>query len=190
MNVHLENMESVANPEGVDARIQDFYENYFSLVRTYILNNSGDLEDAKDIFQEVAFAFFKQRSKLDPSAIENERNYVMGIARNTWLKKLRQTKNVHSTGTEFLENVSDMPPDESELKKDDLIDVVLRKLQEMNEECRKIIHAAFYLKLSTVEIAVHTGYSEKFVKVKKFRCLQALRKLVTGSTDFRNVQMQ
>ena len=69
-----------------------------------------------------------------------------------------------------------------------LIDLVLNKLTEISEECRKIIYGAFYLKQSAVEIAHATGYSESFIKVKKYRCLQGLKRLVSGSPDFKNLQ--
>jgi len=189
MEQNKENMDAGNFGDTLNASVQNFYAMYFSSVKAYILNNSGSQDDAKDIFQEVAFAYFKNKAKADPLQIENEKNYVLGIARNIWLKKLKSNKKTNVVDVEFLENISDDPVDELEEKQSDLIDVVLNKLQEMSEECRKIIYAAFYLKLSAIKIAEQTGYSEKFIKVKKYRCLQSLKKTVTGSPDYRSFQM-
>ena len=49
-------------------------------------------------------------------------------------------------------------------------------LKSMKVECRNIIEASFYKKLSGSEIAQLLGYTESFVKVKKFRCLEELRR--------------
>ncbi len=187
MEESLQPKNDTALQQVMDKKIEEFYEKYFQNVKNYIINNSGDLDDAKDVFQELAMIYFKMLSKPEFANIENEKNYILGITRNIWLKKIKDA-NKMIYNTEHLEHLEEPQSHTAEaLPTNELMDIILHKLDEISEECRKIIHAAFYLKLSAVDIAVYTGYSEKFIKVKKFRCLQGLKKLVYISSEFKNL---
>ncbi len=173
-----------------DKKIKDFYLKYFSAIKNYIITNSGDLDDAKDIFQEVALVYFKLLNKPDHIKVENEKNYLLGIARNIWLKKIKEERKVSFENYNQLDQIEETASNISDhISHNNLLDLVLKKLDEISEECRKIIHSAFYLKLSAVEIAVSTGYSEKFIKVKKYRCLQGLKKIISTSAEYKNFQI-
>ncbi|MEO6191014.1 MAG: sigma-70 family RNA polymerase sigma factor [Saprospiraceae bacterium] len=175
--------------DNIELKIKNFYNSYFSIVKQYIISNSGELEDAKDLFQEVVLVYFKMLNKPERPIIENEKNYILGIAKNIWLKKLKDNKKLKVTHHEQVEEYADINVNLPEIIHNNaMLDLILVKLNEISEECKKIIHAAFYLKLSGVEIAVQTGYSEQFIKVKKYRCLQGLKKIVSNSQEFKNLQ--
>jgi RNA polymerase sigma factor (sigma-70 family) len=104
--------------------------------------------------------------------------YLYAIAQNIWLSNLRKKSSVtiiddESVLSDSVEDVDDM---EEHLELEKKHNYVADALKSMKEECRNIIEAAFYKKLSGSEIAKLLGYTESFVKVKKFRCLEELRK--------------
>ncbi|MBK7799553.1 MAG: sigma-70 family RNA polymerase sigma factor [Saprospiraceae bacterium] len=178
-----------SNDDQIEIKIGTLYKSYFPLVMQYIVNNSGNVDDAKDIFQEVALLYYKICQKKEPGQITNEKYYILGMTKNIWLKKLRDKGryinvefNDHDDSIAAIDEMPEL------IQTNALIDLVLNKLTEISEECRKIIYGAFYLKQSAVEIAHATGYSESFIKVKKYRCLQGLKRLVSGSPDFKNLQ--
>jgi|JI10StandDraft_1071094.scaffolds.fasta_scaffold26130_4 RNA polymerase sigma factor (sigma-70 family) len=175
--------------EQIDLKITALYKSYFALVRQYIVNNSGTSDDAKDIFQEVALLYFKMCQKPASSQIVNEKYYILGMAKNIWLKKIKEKgRYVNVEFNDHDDSIAAIDEMPELIKTNALIDIVLNKLNEISDECRKIIYGAFYLKQSAVEIASTTGYSESFIKVKKYRCLQGLKRLVSGSADFQNLQ--
>ncbi len=172
----------------INQKINDLYIKYFHLVKSYILNNSGDLEDAKDVFQEVALVFFKLASKEDHSSVENIKNYLMGITRNIWLKNLKKKGRIEEVHVESWDAVdTKSEPADDTLFENSKINLIVKKVEEISDECRRIIESAFYLKLSALQISEQMGYSEKFVKLKKFRCLQFLKKLVFSSPEYRRL---
>jgi RNA polymerase sigma factor (sigma-70 family) len=68
-----------------------------------------------------------------------------------------------------------------------LLLTINEKLNELEEGCRLILLHAFYQQLPHAEIARIFGYSEAFVKVRKFRCLEYLRRLVKATDSFKNL---
>lgn len=170
----------------LQSKIKELYKLYFGDVAAYVMNNSGQMDDAKDLFQDVVMGFLKVMQSGADKNVQNEKYYLLGMARNIWLKKLKKDKNL----TAFDDYLMDTADDNSELEneKDSLLNLISIKLSEISVECRKIIYEGFYLKRSNPELAALTGYTEQFIKVKKHRCLQALKKLVMNSPDQLNFQ--
>ncbi|MBK7738187.1 MAG: sigma-70 family RNA polymerase sigma factor [Saprospiraceae bacterium] len=171
----------------LDERIKNLYKHYFDDVRNHILKNSGSMEDARDLFQELALVYYKQLQKPDFKIETSEKNYIYGICKNLWLKKLRDRKLVSMPDDNFIETIKDGSQQEIQQneEKDSLIDLICKTMDQITEECRQIIYLAFYLKKSALEIAGVTGYSEQFIKVKKHRCLQGMRKMIIDSPGYR-----
>lgn len=108
------------------------------------------------------------------------------MARNMWLSKIKKEKNTVLT-EDFSHSVAiDDPGPNAE--KESLFELISSKMSEISKECRQIIYEAFYMKKSNPELAAITGYTEQFIKVKKHRCLQALKKTVMDSPDFKQLQ--
>ena len=76
-----------SNDDQIEIKIGTLYKSYFPLVMQYIVNNSGTVDDAKDIFQEVALLYYKICQKKEPGQITNEKYYILGMTKNIWLKK-------------------------------------------------------------------------------------------------------
>lgn len=171
----------------LDERIKNLYKLYFEDVKNHILKNSGSLEDARDLFQELALVYYKQLQKSDFKIETSGKNYIYGICKNLWLKKLRDRKIVSIPDDNFIDNLKDFSQQEIQQnqEKDSLIDLICRTMDQITEECRQIIYLAFYLKKSSMEIAGATGYSEQFIKVKKYRCLQGMRKMIVDSPTYK-----
>ena len=60
------------------------------MVQTFILNNSGTSDDAKDIFQEAMIVLYE---KVRSGSFELNcqiKTYVYSVCRRLWLKRLHQ----------------------------------------------------------------------------------------------------
>ena len=63
------------------------------------------------------------------------------------------------------------------------LQLIEKGLNAISEECRKVLQAYYYQKLSLSEIADNMQYTYAFAKVKKFRCLQSLRNLIEAAAQ-------
>jgi RNA polymerase sigma factor (sigma-70 family) len=166
---------------------EELYVRYYRMVSHLIDNLGGKEEDAQDIFQEALFVLVKKIREPDFQLTGKISTLLFAISRNLYLKKRKKGNNELSMEDRKLIQVgddTDEPVDHEE--KELMIAILLDKLNSMDEDCRNVLQAVFFKNLPHAEIAKLTGYSEAFVKVKKFRCLEYLRKLVKASPFFRN----
>ena len=164
-----------------NAAFEHLYRAYYIMVANYVKKNQGTEDDARDIFQEVLFIFYK-KLRGDPSfelTVEIG-TYLYAIAQNLWLTNLRKKNKVIIMEDEIAlsDSMMDVDAIEEHLEIEKKHNHVAEALKTMKEECRNVIEASFYKKLSGSEIAQLLGYTESFVKVKKFRCLEELRKKI------------
>jgi RNA polymerase sigma factor (sigma-70 family) len=165
------------------------YEQYYKNAALYIQSNSGTEQDARDVFQEALLVLFKQTRRAEFRLTTNLGAYLYAVVRKMWLYRLRTQRGHPETS---LDESTWLPgPDDHEFdirlheqtleKKHQ---VIQQLIETMKPECRKLIEYAYFYQLSPVEIAGLLGYAESFVKVKKHRCMEALRKMVTRHPIF------
>lgn len=185
MQKSITNHTSVSQ-EGIQDKIRELYKLYYPEVQQYVCNNSGQVEDARDLFQEIALNFLKMMQEGIADTIQNEKYYLMGMARNLWLKKVHKAKHTISYEEVMVPEATDEPNNAEE--KNSLFELISSKLNELSKECQQIIFAGFYQKKSNPELAALMGYTEQFIKVKKHRCLQGLKKIILDSPDYRHLK--
>ncbi|MBK8956569.1 MAG: sigma-70 family RNA polymerase sigma factor [Saprospiraceae bacterium] len=178
--------EMITGPEVIEAKIKELYKLYYLDVLQYVCNNSGQAEDARDLFQEIALNFLKILQSGTLETIQNEKYYLMGMARNLWLKKVHKEKHTVSYDDVIFNEREDETSQAEE--KNTLFELISGKLSEISKECQQIIYQGFYQKKSNSELASIMGYTEQFIKVKKHRCLQGLKKLIVDSPDYRHLK--
>ena len=164
-----------------NAAFEHLYKAYYMLISNYVKKNSGIEDDARDIFQEVLFVFYK-KLRGDPNfelTVEIG-TYLYAIAQNLLHSNLRKKNHIiNMENDSFLsDSIEDANEIEQYLEIEKKHNHVANALKIMKQECRDLVEAAFYKRLSGDEIAKLLGYTESFVKVKKFRCLEQLRKMV------------
>lgn len=65
--------------------------------------------------------------------------------------------------------------------------IVERTMTFLKEECRDMLKLFYFERKSMNEIAGVLGYSQDFVKVKKSRCMNELRKKLLQHEEFQNL---
>ncbi|WP_449435096.1 RNA polymerase sigma factor [Pedobacter steynii] len=66
------------------------YKSAFPGVAKYISRLGGSFEEAKDVFQDALIVYF-EKTAIQSSAFNNDTAYLVGIAKNLWLKRYRQS---------------------------------------------------------------------------------------------------
>lgn len=181
---------NISSRNELSEKIKNLYKTCFFDVKNFIVTNSGSIDDARDIFQEAILVYVKQLSLPEFKLTSTEKNYLMGVSRNLWFKHLRDNRTVNMGDDDWINRIEEKTENEyiELIEKDFLMELVSKKMNEISKECRDIIFHAFYMKRSSSEIAELCGYSEQFVKVKKHRCLQGLKKLIISSEEYKKGQ--
>ncbi len=168
---------------GNGTAFRELYTSIFPPCSNIILSNNGTMNDARDIFQESLMVLVKNLRKENFELSCSVKTYVYSIMRNLWLKRLNKQK---KGGLSLIfDDPSDMEfiiIQEDELtekkEKEKQLDIVAAILKDFKEDCRKILTAFYFKKQSMKEIAANMEYTDQFVRVKKVRCMNALKKKV------------
>lgn len=158
-----------------ESALKLFYLANYPKVEQYILNNSGSIEEAKDIYQE-AFVAMWRNIMLDKviTTHENSLNgYLFQIAKNKWLDVLRQKKrNVISLQeTAALNEIPEQLPDEEA----NYIAMVKQHFAQMGAPCKEVLYRFYFKRENIRQIATRFSWTEATAKNNKYRCLQKLR---------------
>jgi RNA polymerase sigma-70 factor (ECF subfamily) len=159
------------------------YKDNFYKTQQYILNNSGSVDEAKDIFQEAFVTVWEniQDNKFVPQNTSALNGYLYTVAKNKWLNHLnsvrfKKTKsydtNKHTIDTETV----DVKNNTFEKEKD--VNTVTNAFNRLGEACKKLLEAFYYENKSLRDIAKIFEITEASARNKKYRCTEQLRALV------------
>lgn len=145
--------------------LNSLYKNFAS-VKKYVLNNSGSVEDAEDIFQDALVILYKKVQDSSFQLNSSLSTYLIGIAKNLWYQELRRKNKLTSISIsdEAIEPVLD------EVSSFKNAEVAFNLL---GEKCKQLLMLFYYNKKSFKDIARQLSFNdEKTAKNQKYRCLQ------------------
>lgn len=171
-----------------NSEILAYLYSYFGpKILRYVLRNNGEIEEGQEVihttiihlWQNVKKGSFKKQNKLD--------QYVMRIARNSWLLNLRNRG----------KHVSNIPFDEMELflkdesdeeiiekiVKDNRIELIVLQLKKLGDVCRKLIQQFYFENIQLKMIAEVENLKYGTIKKRLFDCKEKLRKLVVNAEN-------
>jgi len=164
------------------------YRMLFPKVRSHILKNSGNDEDAKDFTQDIIIKLYN-KLYVDEGKITNVIGFAMGILRNDWLKELQKRKSKFEKGQKFVdetasENYQMEEPETGELG--DCKMVILKEcLQQLKPEQRNFLEYYDLNSHSIKETALHFNMDEGSVRVKANRCRSYLHKKIVNHPSYK-----
>ncbi len=157
-----------------DRKVLEFiYKKYYPMILDYILKNSGEPEDAKDIFNDALTTLY-EKSKNGPIEIKSSfKTYLYAICKNLWLMILRRRK----TATKVNEDSNFLTQSEDNIENDIMNHLkykVFRKhFKTLGEDCQVVLEM-FFKGHSLREIGEELGFTESYAKKKKFTCQKNL----------------
>jgi len=92
MNPHADHKYIEAFRKGDYRLLDELYQKNTPQVKRWILNNSGNIEDAKDIFQETIISIIKKAYDPDFQLTYPIGGLIFQIAKNKWTDELRKKK--------------------------------------------------------------------------------------------------
>ena len=161
-----------------DSVLKRLYLAYFPMVLQLILNNNGNEDDAKDVYQEAIIVLYNKVKRGDFELSSKLKTYIYSICRRLWLKRLKQLNRYGGDIKDFQEYL----PVEDEIEKHQDRDMQLNKMEEalklLGEPCKTIMEDFYMHSKSMQEICERFGYTNADnAKTQKYKCLQRLKKI-------------
>ena len=158
--------------------LKKLYKTNFAKVKRYVLKNSGDEQQAKDVYQE-AFVAMWRNIKNDRFSAESEtaiNGYLFQIAKYKWLDHVRSAKYKNTT---FINR--DIEYDEPEIEMDDLknkkIKILMECIGNLGERCQTLLKLFYFERKPYKEIAQILSMDEASARNAKYRCQEQLKKM-------------
>ncbi|MBK8483590.1 MAG: sigma-70 family RNA polymerase sigma factor [Saprospiraceae bacterium] len=154
--------------------IRFLYEKVYPKTTAMIMANKGNLEQAKDIFQESILVLIT-KLREGGFGIQNPANYLYGICKILWLNELKRVNKFRTTEINELHSDLLNTGENDDIDEINLLSKVLYGLSELKEDCKNILELFFFKKLKSIEVANILSLDENYIRIKKMRCLQYLR---------------
>lgn len=153
--------------------IEAIYRDSFHSIENYIARNSGDKEEAKDIFQDGMIIFYRNIIAGQFKEQSSIKTYLFSICKNLWLQRLKHK----GMGLVSLDEADDIPEQPIDGLNISLLDNLMEGLK---DECQKILIGYYYQRKSMEELMVlfQLG-SEQAARNKKMRCMKELMRIVS-----------
>lgn len=176
-------LEAIRQGKGLDTAIKSIYRDHFESLAWIMKNNSGNQQDAEDIFQEVVVNFIElvQKDKFRGEA--SIKTFLFSMIRHTWLNELKKRGRSEVRELKYEKAQPQEETDVSHLiadreAKKQVMDVV----EQLGDTCKKILIMFYFGNLSMKEILANLKYeNEQVVRNKKYKCLKQLERMITSN---------
>jgi RNA polymerase sigma factor (sigma-70 family) len=166
-------MPGISNFESLSAQREALfiylYEKAFPAVAKYISRMGGSFDEAKDVFQDALVAYYEKvvTGKLKT---ENDTAYLVGIAKNLWLKLYRrESQNLPLEAIDISIEDEDIPAENR----------LMHFLETAGKKCMELLKGFYYDELPLNDIATLFGFSGvRSATVQKYKCLEKVRETI------------
>jgi DNA-directed RNA polymerase specialized sigma24 family protein len=166
----------------------NIYKTYFPQVRHHIISNSGNINDAEDIFQDALVLIYLKIRNNELVLHSTFGTYLIGVVKFLWHKELERKRKYFKVPLDSMES---FPGDENLFE--DYIKLERRKLimehyYLLHEECRKILD--LYIKETPISrITTLMGYtSEQYTKNRRTVCKERLVRAIWNNPRFKELK--
>lgn len=158
--------------------IESIYRDNYPMVQAFILNNSGNGDEARDIFQEAMIVLFEKAVSGSFELNCQLKTYIYSVCRRLWLKRLQQLQRYGS----LVENVEDTVSVDEDLEMHEKHNTDFIQMEtamnKIGEPCKSLLDAYYIQKKNMQEIAADFGYTNADnAKTQKYKCLLRLKKI-------------
>lgn len=169
--------------EGLKSRnekiIKFFYTSNQGKAYSVLYRYGVDETECLSIYNDAIVSVIDNISRDKYKAKSTLTTYLVGIAKLICFKKLKN-KDKHSIA--LSDELRNIKVEEDPYEFEDLEDSRMKKatlaLTKLDEMCRQLLVRFYYEGASLSLLADDLGYSPKFIRVKKGRCLKKMKNLI------------
>ena len=158
--------------------IEILYKQNFGMIQSFIVQNSGSYDDARDIFQEAMMVLYEKAKDKNFQLTSQIKTYVYSICRRLWLKRLQQNQKIVAPSETLHEIIPVEEEIEQKVKLDNDFEMMDVSMKSLGEPCKSLLEAYYIHKKHMTDIAEEFGYTNADnAKNQKYKCLMRLKKL-------------
>lgn len=150
----------------------DMYESYFDDVYRYVYFKVGNRWDADDIVSDIFKKAYEKYRNLNASP----KSWLFTIARNTVIDFYKKKKDI-AIG-ESLEQYAYPDIFEDKFDKESELNCLKKSIYSLQKEEVEIINLKYFSNMTNKELSLILNKTEDAVKMKSYRIVQKLKKLV------------
>lgn len=165
--------------KGKYAALSQIYALYFPAISSFVVQNNGSEEEAKDVFQEAVVLLYDKIKQGDFVLKSKLQTYLYAVSRNIWLKQLRDKNTNYNTTdiSDYKNELVEEGRDEDMEKRQLEFEKMDSALERLGNPCQEILTSFYIKEKSMQEISEQMGYTNaNNVKTQKYKCLQRLKK--------------
>lgn len=176
-------VENLRSGNRLNESIKAIYRDHFDSLSWFVLHNSGNRQDAEDVFQEMVVAFIELVQKDKFRGESSVKTFLFSLNKHIWLNELKRRGRAEQRELKY-----GKAQDKTEVDVSHFITGREAKIQVMNlveqlgETCKKILVMFYYENLPMREILKGLEYeNEQVVRNKKYKCLKQLEKMISDN---------
>ncbi len=183
----LDILNGVANH---DREVLEFiYKSYFDVVKKFVLINSGDEQDAWDVFQDAIGVIYDKASDPGFMITSTFQTFFITVCKFIWYKKLRRKKFektvIYSENFSF--NTLNQEEVNDKYRENTMFRLYRKYFSKLKSDCQKIL-----LMTSEGEKTNHIAaqiqfHSTQAVYNKRRRCLKKLMSWIESDPEYENL---
>lgn len=173
-------LSAIRSKEGVNSALKYLYDAYYRYLERYVLQNSGNKEDAADTIQEAFLVFIRLIEENKFRQESSIKSFLYSITRNLWITELRKRKSMAMRNELYENDKKEEVADISHaIIKNESHKIIMGLFAEIGQKCKNILYRFYYEELPMKEIMVLEGLSnEQVLRNKKHKCLKGLIEII------------
>jgi RNA polymerase sigma factor (sigma-70 family) len=168
--------------------LEYIYRTYFPMIEAYILHNSGNREQAKDVFQDAMMILYDKVRSRELKLTCKFGTYLYAICKNIWIQE-RKKYLLHSDKLRHQPLMVNDPGNEKDpLLEKHLTELFHKHFSELSQDCRKIL-TMFFNDFTIEEIREKMNYKDlHHAADRKYRCKKSLIKRIVNDPLFKRLK--
>jgi len=162
-----------------DQALDQIYTDHYPVISGFIKKNSGEEDDALDIFQDAMVVLYENIRTGKFELKSSIRTYLFSVSKNLWFNKIKVQKRTVA----FEDDFDAVSIDDSSLEvlvASEKTEVLMNVIDQIGGDCKRLLLMYYYDRLRMDEIALRLDLANANVaKSKKLSCMNKLRKLVS-----------
>ncbi|MEQ8413105.1 MAG: sigma-70 family RNA polymerase sigma factor [Imperialibacter sp.] len=153
------------------AFFEALYEDAFPAAARFVHRMGGDVDDARDVFQDALIVFYEKLAARNAHIETSHKAYLLGICKHLWVRKAKaKSGEVSFEDWEQSMDVPDMNNEHLSARK------LLTLLENAGQKCLDLLKSFYYDRLSIQQVATRFGFgSERSATVQKYKCMERVR---------------
>ncbi|TDP03937.1 RNA polymerase sigma factor [Flavobacterium sp. 245] len=169
--------------------IESIYKKFVPKVVFFVLNNSGDRDQAQDIVQEVMILLYNQAKAGTLKLTCPFDAYFFLLCKRKWLNEFKKISNkgvtIHEDVVSINESALELIAQTEEFdEKQKLFDTMFQKL---GDKCQELLKLSFSVK-SMEEVAEKLNVTYGYVRKKKSLCIGQLTQWIQEAKNFNSLK--